>query len=269
MTAHSRGIGLPSSPPTLGNLFLATPVGHIQTKLCKAFLVKGIPFEQPASAILAIPLRAGRLEEIVALLANCLGETERSETRALLMRDREAPTLSDMMGIQSVASLMSSVQERWLVEMISDRRLTTHFQPIVRFQDPGEVYAYECLLRGKAVDGSMVSPTRMYDVAREGEMISQLDRAARLTSIQEAMSHRIRERLFINFNPSSIYDPTFCLESTIAAIEEAGIDPGRIVFEVVESDQVAFDLPSGIMATYRRAGFRVALRRLGAPVTGH
>jgi EAL domain-containing protein (putative c-di-GMP-specific phosphodiesterase class I) len=212
---------------------------------------------------MAITLRAGRLEEVIFAMKDCLSESERRDTRALILAEGEQPTLADLMGTRSVASLMASVQERWLVEMIRDQRLTTHFQPIVRVGDPGEVYAYECLLRGKMEDGSLVSPDRIYGAARESELLFQLDRAARLTSIREAVAHGIRERLFINFNPSSIYDPTFCLRSTITAINRAGINPDRIVFEVVESDRVDADLLS-IMATYRKAGFRVALDDLGA-----
>jgi EAL domain-containing protein (putative c-di-GMP-specific phosphodiesterase class I) len=263
MAACSRCNSLPNSPPASGTLFLAPPLEHTRASLCKAFVEKGIPFEEPSPRVVAIGLIAGRLEEVIALMDDCLSETERRDTRALILGEGVEPKLSDMLNTLSVATLMASIQERWLVEMIRDRRLTTHFQPIVLADDPGVIYAYECLLRGKMEDGSMVAPMRMYEVARDAELLFQLDRAARLTSVREAMTHGIRERLFINFNPSSIYDPKFCLESTISAIEKAGIDPGRIVFEVVESDRINLDL-LGIMTTYRKAGFRVALDDLGA-----
>jgi EAL domain-containing protein (putative c-di-GMP-specific phosphodiesterase class I) len=263
MTACSRCTSLPNHPPITGTLFLAPPLAHTQAALCKSFVINGIPFEEPSPSIVAISLLDGRLERVVSAMGDCLGESEKRDTRALILPERQQPTLSSILSTQSAASLMANVQERWLVEMIRDRRLTTHFQPIIRVDDLSKVYAYECLLRGRMEDGSLVAPTRMYDVAREAQLLSQLDRAARLTSIREAIAHRIRERLFINFNPSSIYDPTFCLESTISAIHKAGIDPDRIVFEVVESDKVEFDL-LGIMATYRKAGFRIALDDLGA-----
>ena len=108
-----------------------------------------------------------------------------------------------------------------------------------------------------------MSPVSMYDAARDAEVLFQLDRAARLTAIRESLAHRIKEQLFINFNPSTIYDPAYCLKTTISAIETAGIKPDRIYFEVVESDQVDVDL-LGIMNFYRRAGFKVVLDDLGA-----
>lgn len=71
--------------------------------------------------------------------------------------------------------------------------------------------------------------------------------------------------VFINFNPASIYDPTFCLRSTVLAIKNSSLEPDQVVFEVVEST----DVPDpahllNILAYYREAGLRVALDDLGA-----
>ena len=37
---------------------------------------------------------------------------------------------------------------------------------------------------------------------------------------------------------SSIYNPDFCMKSTLEAVRESGMPPGNIVLEVVESDLV-------------------------------
>ena len=263
MSACTRCDFLPDLPPSRGTLYLAPPQAHTQSTLRKSLRGRGIPFEEYSPLIVSVPLLEGRLDEVVSALTDCLGEAERRDTRALILEEGRQLTLADLMTTRSASTLMAIVQERWIVEMIREGRMTTHFQPIVRFDDPGEVYAYECLLRGNLEDGRSISPGQMYDAARDAELLFQLDRAARLTSIREAVAHRIDQILFINFNPSSIYDPSSCLRSTIAAIDEAGIDPSRIVFEVVESDRVDVDLLA-IMASYRRAGFRVALDDLGA-----
>ena len=222
-----------------------------------------IPFEEPAANTLALPLAPGRIDLLCDAIAATLSEVERKDTRALVLAPGESITLASLRETQPLTTLMAKVQQRWLVPMIREERLTTHFHPIVRVDAPREVFAYECLLRGRSEDGSILMPISMFDAARDADLLFQLDRAARLTSIREAIAHGIAARLFINFNPSAIYDPVFCLRSTVAAIEEAGIDPDRIVFEVVESDQVAVDL-LGIVESYRKAGFRVALDDLGA-----
>ena len=254
---------LPGPARSEGTLFLGPPLAHTQGTLRKILQARGIAFEEPAPRVVSIGLKPGRLEEVIAALAEGLGESEQRDTRSLLLGEGEEPSLGDLASTRPLSSLIANVQQGWLVEMIRDRRLTSHFQPIVRMDEPREVFAYECLLRGRSADGSLVAPTRMYDAAREAELLFQLDREARLTAIREAVAHEIHENLFINFNPSSIYDPTYCLRSTISAIDEAGIEPGRVVFEVVESDHVEVDL-LGIMTSYREAGFLVALDDLGA-----
>ena len=254
---------VPEPPKSLGTLFLAPPLAHTQTALRKILNAGGIVFEEPGPAVTSIELQPGRLEKVIHLLANSLTETERRDTRSLILAEGVSLSIGDLARTQPLTTLMANVREGWLIEMIREDRLTTHFQPIVRVDEPREVFAYECLLRGLMPDGLIVAPIAMYDAAREAEVLFHLDRAARLTAIREAVSHGIVEDLFINFNPSSVYDPAFCLRSTIQAIDEAGISPERIIFEVVESDQMNVDL-LGIMAAYRKAGFRVALDDLGA-----
>ncbi len=263
MNQCARCTILPEAPASAGSLYLAPPLAHSQKTLRRALHSRQIPFSEPYPTVLAVPLEAGRLDAVLELAAAEMSDSERRDTRALLMGVGVVPTVADLLATMSLSTLIAKVQERWLVEMIRDRRLTTHFQPIVRADDLSEVYGYECLLRGRKADGSLMAPTAMYDAARDAELLFQLDRAARLTAIREAIAHRVRDRLFINFNPSSIYDPSYCLKSTVSAIETAGIDPGRIVFEVVESDRFDTDL-MGIVTSYRRSGFRVALDDLGA-----
>lgn len=263
MSACDRCSTVPDAPASAGTLFLAPPLAHTRRTLRKALEGRGIAFSEPGSLMLSVPLAPGRLEAVLEASVEGLSDAERRDTRALVLGEGASPSIADLLNTMPLSTLIAKVQERWLIEMIRERRLTTHFQPIVRADDIGEVHAFECLLRGQKADGSLVAPTSMYDAARDADVLFQLDRAARLTAIREAVAHRVRERLFINFNPSSIYDPAYCLKSTVAAIESAGIEPGRIVFEVVESDQVAVDLLA-IMATYRRAGFKVALDDLGA-----
>lgn len=167
--------------------------------------------------------------------------------------------------MRDLGSLVAQVRGEWLSEMLRDERLTVHFQPIVSAADPGEVFAYECLLRGVGEDGSVVGPGPMFEAARNAELLFNLDRAARMKAIEEAARHGVSETVFINFNPTSIYDPVYCLRSTMSAIEHSPFAPEDIVFEIVESDAVHDDEQLvKILNFYREAGFRVALDDLGA-----
>jgi EAL domain-containing protein (putative c-di-GMP-specific phosphodiesterase class I) len=64
----------------------------------------------------------------------------------------------------------------------------------------------------------------------------------------------------VNFDPASIYRPQVCLGSTARAVEESGIAPGQLVFEVVESHAMADrgHLVS-VLDHFRSLGWRVAL----------
>ncbi|MEM6492031.1 MAG: EAL domain-containing protein, partial [Pseudomonadota bacterium] len=59
--------------------------------------------------------------------------------------------------------------------------------------------------------------------------------------------------------------PAYCLRTTASVVQDVGLKPQNIVFEVTESDQ-ARDLRhlKGILAFYRNAGFQVALDDVGA-----
>jgi EAL domain-containing protein (putative c-di-GMP-specific phosphodiesterase class I) len=50
------------------------------------------------------------------------------------------------------------------------------------------------------------------------------------------------QKVFINFLPSAIYDPTACLAHTFAAMHDLGVAPEDVVVEVVES-QGGHELP--------------------------
>jgi EAL domain-containing protein (putative c-di-GMP-specific phosphodiesterase class I) len=151
------------------------------------------------------------------------------------------------------------------VELIAQRRLTTMFQPIVSVKDPLEVFAYECLLRGQDDQNQLISPQVLFDAARRGKLLFHLDRAARLRHIRSACDRELTTNIFINFNPTAIYEPKFCLQSTVAAIGDSTIHPSRFIFEVVETDELTDPkrLPE-ILRFYGDAGFRVALDDVGA-----
>ncbi len=157
----------------------------------------------------------------------------------------------------------AKAQSGWLLRILREERLTSYFQPIVHTEDQ-QVFAYECLMRG--LDGdNVIYPAALLGVARGADLLFQLDLAARTAAIREAARHGISAKLFINFNPTAIYDPTYCLRSTVRKLQELGLPNNLIVFEVVESDQVTdIEHLKNICEYYRKAGFQVALDDMGA-----
>lgn len=214
---------------------------------------------------MVVHLDEDRLSDLFAILSEALTNREMEDTRALFKPGVEGLSVSDIPRSRSLKQLTALGGSGWLIDMLSEGRLTSHFQPIVRVDAPGEVYAQECLLRGLGADGDLVSPGPIFEAARDNDMLFQVDLAARLAAIREAVRHGIEDTLFINFMLNSVYDPKFCLRSTVRSVDEASLDHERVVFEVTETEQAGdVEHLRNIVDYYREQGFRVALDDLGS-----
>ncbi len=251
--------------PDAGRLWLAAPLGHTQARL-RAFLgERGLAPDESLAGLIAVDLPPGRLRRLGVELVGAFTAPELGGSRCLLLPPGALPQPADLARTQSLAALLARSQGAWLIEMLRAGRLTTFFQPIVRTDDPRQVHAHECLLRGRDEDGSLVGAGEILRVAREAELLFPVDRAARLAAIRSVVEHGPTGLVFLNFSPSAIYDPAYCLRTTVSAVEASGLAPERVVFEVNEADQVS-DLSHllGIARYYRQRGFRLALDDLGA-----
>ena len=136
MESCNRCERIPEAPRSCGTLFLAMPMAHSLKTLRKSFQSHKLPFTELPSNMISIELVEGRLDEVLNLVQNTLSEPERRDTRALMLNEKCAPTIADLLNTTALSTLIAKVQDRWLVEMIRDKRLTTHFQPIVRTETP-------------------------------------------------------------------------------------------------------------------------------------
>lgn len=256
---------LPPMPDGPGVLHLWLPVGHSRTKVASYLRGANRAFEHAEAGGLVISLGEQRAADVLLPLAGLLSQVEAEDTRCLYKSGSDPLTAADIPHVQSLRQFMQLSQSSWLVDMLRDERLTSHFQPIVEVADTSRVIGHEVLVRGVAADGSIVSPGRLFDVARDCGMLFQMDLAARRAAIRTAIARSVTGQLFINFSPTAIYDPAHCLLSTISAIDEEGIAHDRVIFEVIEADKTldVFHL-RGILNYYRSAGFRVALDDIGS-----
>ena len=164
---------------------------------------------------------------------------------------------------------MSPLDATPLVSILRERRIESWFQPVFR-AGSHELWGYECLMRARQPDGTLIFPGTLLDWARQERLIFMLDRICRETHIANAAQALPPDvSVLINFLPTAIYDPGFCLRTTRAAAKRARLDPARVIFEVVETEQVS-DLEHlrGILDHYRQGGFRTALDDVGAGYAG-
>lgn len=256
-------VALPVLLAKRGVLYIAPPLGHTESKLVAYLSERQIDYDRPLPGVLSMQFNED-LRPILIELPAKLSDVELEDSRCLVSESLDSFTLKDALAMKSLRSLIANLQGAWLRKIIEENRFVSHFQPICNCIDPSDVFAYECLLRGKNEDGGLISPQKLYDLARELGIMFQLDRAARLQHIDAARAAEIATNIFINFNPTAIYDPTFCLQSTMQAIRDSGIPPRQFVFEVVESDEVDVARLTTILDYYRERGFRVALDDFGA-----
>ncbi|WP_404448405.1 EAL domain-containing protein [Sutcliffiella horikoshii] len=174
--------------------------------------------------------------------------------------------ISSQRGYYAPDQLLDLVKNHDLLELIATNSFTTHFQPIIDLQKNDEIFAYECLLRPHW-KGNPVPPFKLFEFARETNLHNYLDQKARESSIVSGSKQKIptHVKLFINFLPSSIYNPEYCLQHTFKIVRENNISPDQLVFEVVESEKIHdIDHLESIFKTYKKSGMQVALDDVGA-----
>ena len=256
---------LPGPLPVDGNLYLWPPLGHTLSKIEASLGEAKLSAEKVAEDCLCISVTPTLLETLRDDCRSRLSQVECDQCKYLFLPADREPALSDLGRVNSMTHLMAHITGRWLVELLAERRLVTHFQPIVHTSEPENIFAHECLIRGVDASGALISPGELFDVGRDANLLYQLDRAARLQHIGAADKNNLSTAIFINFNPTAIYDPEFCLRSTIAAIRQTHLESHQFVFEVIESDRVTdLERLPQVLDFYRREGFRVALDDLGA-----
>lgn len=163
----------------------------------------------------------------------------------------------------SVEELLHRIQYPQFTEIIHKRAFRSFLQPIISMKDEA-IFGFEHLLRADKLE---VSPAVLFNFAAEAGLTSMLDQEARQTAVRK----RAREGIpvgvksFINFLPSTIYDPDFCLGQTFHIVNEYGIAPGDLVFEVVETEKLD-DIArlKRIFKRYKQEGMMVALDDIGA-----
>ena len=265
MTQCNRCETLPNTQYQHGTLYLSPPMVPTFTTIEGILERHSIDVYTTDARILAIPFSPGMSHQLCTEFPQHLSEMELADTKCLFLPEEEDLSISHLASVQNLEEFLSLSDNQWFIDLLRDERLESWFQPIVKCSQPERVFAYECLIRGKRCDGTTIFPPELFGTARSADMLFYLDRLCRQTAITDAAKHRISDNLFINFNPTSIYDPKHCLKTTLETIRKLGFPSEKIVFEVVETDQVEdINHLLTIIRFYRDQGFRIALDDLGA-----
>ncbi|MBD2041583.1 EAL domain-containing protein [Microcoleus sp. FACHB-672] len=273
MNASNQGVGrcnrcetLPEKIEGSGRLYLWFPIGHTNKKVISAFNKAELAYQiVEEGKCLNINLDKSNRERYAELLTTKLTSKELKETQVLWMPELQEPQLGDFSRMISLDNFNSLSESEWLLDLLANERIISYFQPIVYTDNTSQIFAHEALLRGLGEGGNLIAPGRIFAQAEKAGLLFQLDALARTSAIREASRQGIKELVFINFSPTSVYDPMTCLRMTVRAIDEAGIPHNNIVFEVAESEQPP-DIHHlvKILKFYQEAGFLVALDDFGS-----
>ncbi|WP_158602229.1 EAL domain-containing protein [Cohnella endophytica] len=174
-------------------------------------------------------------------------------------------------GVLKVASQIRESQHNrkdWelrfeLEHLLAESSIKSVYQPIMKLGD-GRVFGYEALTRcpeGSLFDG----PLSLFQFAEKHNMAFALDRLAREKAIRHCPTLGTVQKIFINVTMSIINDPHFVSGQTVRWLDERGLHPGQVVFELTERSSIDdFEAAKKILAHYRRQGYEIAIDDAGA-----
>jgi len=154
------------------------------------------------------------------------------------------------------ANLLDKILEPGLLNVV--------FQPIFEVGSPEpRLYALECLIRGPR-GTSAERPAVLFKYAQLKHAESAVDRACIATALAEAGKLPGLPRLSLNVHASTLGRDSGFKAFLFERAEEAGIEPRRLVVEIVEHAP-PHDVPSfrRALAELREAGITIALDDVG------
>ncbi len=199
-------------------------------------------------------------EEEICLLFDQISSLVSTQTKCYLSQSLD---VSNEL-FSSFSHIHTRIKQKEMIHFIEQGSLVSYLQPIIDL-DTNEIYGFEALLRAED-SFKEISPAVLFQTAIDTGMQSLLDKRARQCAVQAKAKHLPKgTKVFINFLPSTIYNPYYCLQHTFQLIEQYELDPADFVFEVVETEKVT-DLShlKKILQTYKEAGMKVALDDVGA-----
>ena len=242
-----------------------TPAAHAE--IVADEIVKTLSRRMAVSAEQSVVVTAS----VGVALSDGLTETELLAYADLAMyeakqagRNRFAVYLPQKGGRERVSARLAEAERIRLA--LEEDRLLLYGQPILDL-NTNELHSYELLVRLPGDGDQPIMPSAFLYVAERFGLIQAIDVWVVRSAIQLIAEHAQTGRqlvVSVNLSGKSISDPK--LGSLIeAALEESGIDPARLIFELTETAAIGNFEQAKIFATRLRSrGCQLALDDFGA-----
>jgi diguanylate cyclase (GGDEF)-like protein len=140
--------------------------------------------------------------------------------------------------------------------------LTSHFQPLYSLSHQKQV-GFEALLRGEQDDGTLVPPAVLF-APRPSSDEGALDRASHVVHLAHARNSLPDDAwLFLNILPATFIAEGYA-DQLAKIVRAVGLEPERVILEILESHGGSVDDMSRAAALYREHGFLIAVDDFGA-----
>ncbi|MCX4144380.1 bifunctional diguanylate cyclase/phosphodiesterase [Paraburkholderia madseniana] len=140
--------------------------------------------------------------------------------------------------------------------------LTSHFQPLYSLSHQKQV-GFEALLRGEQDDGTLVPPVVLF-APRPSSDEGALDRASHAVHLANARKSLPDDAwLFLNILPATFIAEGYA-DQLAMIVRAVGLEPERVILEILESHGGSVDDMSRVAALYREHGFLIAVDDFGA-----
>ncbi|MEO8229321.1 MAG: bifunctional diguanylate cyclase/phosphodiesterase [Chloroflexota bacterium] len=155
-----------------------------------------------------------------------------------------------------------------VAEVIARRLLRPVYQPIIDLRS-GRVVGSEGLIR-PAPGSGFSNPGELFDAAEAAGRTVELDLACvEIVAAGAASTMTGESVLTLNLSPRTLEADDFSAGALVALVRRAGLDPGRIVLELTEREQIEeMERLRRNVAACRGAGFRLAADDVGAGNAG-
>jgi EAL domain-containing protein (putative c-di-GMP-specific phosphodiesterase class I) len=252
---------LPKFPEVKVNVVIFSSIDFLIQKMAKLLSENNFSYILLQGQILIPEVN---MEKLISILANQpFSEAEKEDLKVGFLTEGEN-LFSVIPRLRPLSVYSAILRYTEYLEILEMDRLTVYFHPVVNLERK-EVYGFECLIRGVKRNGEILSPSYLFEAARANDTLFFLDRSCREVSVKTAAVKGLKNhKIFINFLPTVIYDPVFCLQNTIKWAFQLEWNPENLVFEVVETEKVKdFEHLNKILEYYRKHGFKTALDDVG------
>lgn len=266
MSACPRCEVLPSKIEGRRDYHLWFPLGHSHTKVRRVLEEVGADWRNDeATGASVLSAEPAAFRAIGSRLIDALSSEEVKATRILAATPGEGPGRRDYPAVTSLRQMLAFQESNWLLDALNREDLSVRFAPIAFADAADEIYAHQADVAVRGAAGEPVDGIGLLQIAQEAGLLFQADRLARIAAIKAADAQGIDTPIFVNFSPASIYDPTFCLRTTVAALEATSIPKDAVCFTIVAPERWEDTRHlRTILDFYRGSGFRVALGGVGS-----